>query len=193
MVLILQIMIKLSPTKIKDVWLGDSDLLSDERGEFYRVFCEDLLEKVLGKRRIKQINSSKTNDPGAVRGLHYQTGTSAEMKIIRCIRGQAFDVAVDLRGSSKTFLKYTSVNLCAKKKNFIVIPEGFAHGFQALTVSCELLYLHTESYEPKNEQSIHFNDPMIGINWPLEITNVSEKDKSIKYLTKGFKGYKYEM
>ena len=186
-------MIKLKQTKIKGVWLGNSTLLSDDRGEFYRLFCDNLLDNIIGERRIRQINGSKTKNAGTIRGLHYQIGISAETKIVRCLSGQVFDVAVDLRSSSKTFLKYTSAILCSKNKNFLVIPEGFAHGFQALTVNCELLYLHTANYDPKNERSIHFNDPMVAIDWPLEVNSVSEKDRSVSYLSEDFNGYNYEV
>ena len=182
-------MITLKQTSIADVWSGTSDLISDERGEFSRIFCEKSLKTAIGNQCIRQINISKTNAIGTVRGLHYQISPFEETKVVRCLSGEIFDVAVDLRKNSKTFLKYTSFVLSADKNNFVVIPEGLAHGFQALTANCELLYLHTEFYTPKSERSINVKDPMVNIAWPLPITQISDKDKSINYLNSNFVGY----
>jgi dTDP-4-dehydrorhamnose 3,5-epimerase len=114
----------------------------DERGFFTRLFCHNELGELIGARQIVQINQSSTRTVGAVRGLHYQHGPSAEMKLVRCIKGKVWDVAVDLRAGSPTFLYWHAEELSAENAHMMVIPEGFAHGFQVLEEDSELLYLH---------------------------------------------------
>jgi len=160
----------------------------DERGEFSRIFCDDELREVLNKKSIKQINRSITHKIGAVRGMHFQNAPFAEIKIVRCLKGKVFDVAVDLRKDSPTFLQWMGIELSPLKNIALVIPEGCAHGFQALEESSELLYLHTDSYTPSSESAIRFDDPLIGINWPITPTEISQRDLSHPYLNKAFKG-----
>lgn len=162
--------------------------LLDERGEFSRIFCDNELRGVLNKKSIKQINRSMTHKIGAIRGMHFQNAPHAEVKIVRCLRGKVFDVAVDLRKDSPTFLQWIGVELSPQKNNALVIPEGCAHGFQVLEEDSELLYLHTESYTPSSESAIRYDDPLIGINWPITPTEISQRDLSHPYLNKVFKG-----
>jgi len=160
----------------------------DERGIFSRLFCKKEFETIRKEIDFVQVNFSRTNSKGAIRGLHYQKPPYSEAKLIRCIRGKVFDVAVDVRENSPTFLKHISVELSEDNKIAIFIPEGCAHGFQTLTNDAELIYQHTEFYQPDSESSIRFNDPMIAIAWPLEPTDISAKDKAVILLNPDFKG-----
>lgn len=179
---------KLKEADIKGVWILESHALQDNRGAFERLFCLRELQAIVGQRPIVQINRSLTRSIGAVRGLHYQKPPCAEMKIIRCLKGGVFDVAVDLRQNSPSFLKWTSVELSADNHLAFVIPEGFAHGFQVLEEDSELLYLHTCFYTPDAEGAVRFDDPRIGIAWPLPVSDLSARDLSHSYLEKEFKG-----
>lgn len=160
----------------------------DNRGMFARLFCAKELSSLLGHRNILQVNNSQTSLAGAVRGLHFQYPPHAEMKFVRCIKGRVLDVAVDLRKGSATFLKYHAEELSAKNRKMLVIPEGFAHGFQALEDNCEMLYLSTAFYEKTAESGLRHDDPVPGIVWPLPVTDLSEKDQSHPLLTPAFQG-----
>lgn len=162
--------------------------VSDHRGTFARWFCQAELAEVLGSRSIVQVNHSRTARVGAVRGLHFQYPPHAEMKLIRCLRGRVFDVAVDLRQNSPTFLQWHAEELSGENQRMIVIPEGFAHGFQVLEPDSELLYLHTAMYQKDSEGAVRYDDPMIGIDWPLPITDVSERDTNHPPLPPSFSG-----
>ena len=120
--------------------------------------------------------------------MHFQTPPFREIKMVKCIKGKVFDVIIDLRKDSETFLSWEGVELSAENKKMIYIPEGFAHGFQCLTDDCELIYHHSEYYTPGAEGGIHYNDPLIKINWPLSVSQVSPRDESHSYLDENFKG-----
>jgi len=175
-------------TSISGVWVIESSSFQDNRGVFSRFFCSRELHTILGQRSIEQINQSRTHSIGAVRGLHYQNPPHAEMKIVRCIKGRVFDVAVDLRQGSPSFLKWAAVELTPESNQAFVIPEGCAHGFQVLEPDSELLYLHTAFYFPEAEGAVRFDDPQIGIKWPLASTDLSTRDLSHPYLNEDFKG-----
>lgn len=149
----------------------------DHRGAFMRMFCASSLSPVLGNRQIAQINHSRTVEKGAIRGLHFQKSPHAEMKLIRCLKGAVYDVAVDIRPESGTYLRHFSIELTADDGKLFVIPEGFAHGFQTLTRDTELLYLHTHHYEPQSEDGLLFDDPVLAISWPLPVSDISERDR----------------
>ncbi|MFK5857317.1 MAG: dTDP-4-dehydrorhamnose 3,5-epimerase family protein [Bacteroidota bacterium] len=168
---------KIVKTPIDGVLVVEGERFTDHRGCFSRFFCKHELSSILGKRNIVQINYSHTQQLGSIRGMHFQFPPSAEMKLIRCLKGAAFDVAVDLRKSSKTFLQWYALLLTPETNNMLIIPEGCAHGFQTIKKDTELLYLHTSFYEPKNEGGIRFNDPVLNIKWPVECTDISEKDR----------------
>ena len=175
-------------TSIPGVCVIESTVFHDSRGAFSRLFCSREMHAVLGPRAIVQINHSITHRVGAVRGLHYQYPPHAEMKIIRCLKGCVFDVAVDLRQDSPTFLKWTAIKLTPENRRAFVIPEGCAHGFQVLEADSELLYLHTAFYTPDAEGAVRFDDQRIGVDWPLEPTDLSKRDISHPHLEESFKG-----
>ena len=160
----------------------------DQRGLFERMYCQEVLSELGLTESIAQINRSLTKSAGVVRGLHYQSPPHAETKIITCLEGQVYDVAVDLRPSSPTYLKYFGIHLSAKKSSTIVIPKGFAHGFQTQTDNCELLYFHTASYQSSSEGGINPFDSRLGIDWPLDVTLVSQRDSNLPYLNHNFLG-----
>ncbi len=169
---------KYTGTDIDGVFVVETDIIGDHRGSFKRVFCEDELRDVVGDRAIVQMNHSVTAKKGALRGLHYQNAPHAEMKLVRCLKGRVFDVAVDLRPDSPTYLRYHAEELSPENAKMLVIPEGCAHGFQALEDDCELLYLHTAAYAQSAEGGARYDDPAIGIDWPLPVTDISERDEN---------------
>jgi dTDP-4-dehydrorhamnose 3,5-epimerase len=172
----------------KDAFVIELEPFVDYRGMFARIFCQNEMEQIGVRKSIKQINHSLTLKKGAVRGMHFQFPPKSEIKIVRCLQGSVFDVMIDLRSGSDTFLGWHGEILSVKNQRMTVIPEGFAHGFQTLEENSELLYLHTEFYSPKHESGIRFDDSMINISWPLEVTDVSEKDRKYPLLAEDFKG-----
>ena len=164
------------PTPIDGVKIVETLGCKDARGEFRRAYCADELEPVICGRRILQANLSTTNRVGAIRGMHYQSPPHVEMKLIRCLRGKVWDVAVDLGESSATFLQWFAAELSAENHRMMVIPEGCAHGFQVLEAESELLYLHSASYAPASEGGLRFDDPALQIHWPLAPCDVSLRD-----------------
>lgn len=179
---------KITDTKITGVKIVETTARADDRGSFMRAFCARELAPVLGDRIIVQINHSRTTKVGAIRGLHFQKQPHAEMKMIRCLQGRIFDVAVDLRQGSPTFLQWHAEELTPGNMKMMAIPEGCAHGFQVLESETELLYLHTAYYEPSSEGGIHYADPRVNIKWPLAATDFSERDASHPFLDDQFTG-----
>lgn len=163
---------------------------TDSRGIFKRLFCFKELEKKISHKKIAQINFSETFKKGSIRGLHFQKPPKSEIKLIHCIKGSVFDVMIDLRKSSKTFLQWHAIELSSKKNNMVIIPEGCAHGFQSLANNSQLIYFHTEFFSPRNESGIKYDDPLINIKWPLEINHVSERDNKHSFLKNNFRGLK---
>jgi dTDP-4-dehydrorhamnose 3,5-epimerase len=163
-------------------------LRGDERGFFERIYCADELADVLGARRIVQVNRTLTRTRGAVRGMHFQAPPCAELKVVTCLRGAVFDVAVDVRKGSPTFLQSHGEILSAENVRSMVIPEGFAHGFQALTDDVELLYCHTARYEPSAERGLRPTDPRLSIPWPQPITSMSARDENQPLIAPEFGG-----
>jgi dTDP-4-dehydrorhamnose 3,5-epimerase len=163
--------------KIPDLKLVHSDIKLDSRGVFMRLFCDADLSIIMRERRIVQSNYSHTIQPGAVRGMHFQKHPYSEMKMIRCIRGAVYDVAVDVRPKSLTYLKHVAIELKENDGKMLIIPEGFAHGFQTLLPNTELLYFHTATYNPEQESGLNYNDPSLNINWPMHVTDISIRDQ----------------
>ncbi|MEP6726881.1 MAG: dTDP-4-dehydrorhamnose 3,5-epimerase [Bacteroidota bacterium] len=161
---------------------------TDNRGWFARTYCKDEFKRIGHTGEWVQMNHSFTSKAGALRGMHYQLPPFTEIKMVRCIAGAVYDVIIDLRKDSATFLQWFGTELSAKNKRMIYIPEGFAHGFQTLTDDCELIYHHTELYMPGAEAGVQYNDPRIGINWPLTPTEISERDKQHPLLNNNFTG-----
>ena len=177
-------------TQIPDLVLAETRPYADSRGAFSRLYCKRELSSVIGSRQIVQVNISSTGSVGAVRGMHFQHAPHAEMKLVRCLKGRVWDVAVDLRANSPTFLKWHAQELSHANAKMIVIPEGFAHGFQVLEPDSELLYLHTEFYERQSEGGLRYNDPKFEINWPLPITDLSDRDAKHPLIDSSFQGLK---
>jgi dTDP-4-dehydrorhamnose 3,5-epimerase len=180
--------VKIGETAIAGAFVVEAKPFSDHRGAFARLYCAREMEPAMGGRRVVQINHSLTRAVGAVRGLHYQHAPHAEMKVVRCLKGRVFDVAVDLRRGSPTFLKWASCELSPDMPRAFVIPEGCAHGFQVLEPDSELLYLHSAYYEKSAEGGVRFDDPRVGIAWPLAPTDLSERDRSHPLLARDFAG-----
>ena len=175
-------------TSLSGVWLAERKVLKDSRGAFSRLFCADEFREIKLDKPIVQINHSITRIKGTVRGLHFQYPPHAETKIVTCFKGEILDVAVDLRRGSKTFLSWYSEKLSAENQKSMILPEGFAHGFQALTDHCEVIYLHTGFYVPEAEGGFNVEDKRIGIHWPLPISGLSERDKSHAFIADGYAG-----
>lgn len=178
----------LQTTAIDGVFIVSSAGRLDGRGSFMRLYCEQELAPALQGRHIVQANHSLTRAAGVVRGLHFQRPPYSELKMVRCLRGRVWDVAVDLRAGSPTFLRWFAQELSGEGGQMMVIPEGCAHGFQALEPDSELLYLHTCAYEPSAEAAIRWDEPRVGIHWPLEVKSLSPRDLSHPYLAPEFEG-----
>ncbi len=179
---------KTRATAIAGVVAVETERLEDSRGAFARLFCEKALAEVMGGRRIVQINQSRTALRGAVRGMHFQFPPHAEMKLVRCLKGRVWDVAVDLREGSPTFLKWHAEELTPDNACMLVIPEGCAHGFQAMAANSALLYLHTAAYCAAAEGGLDCRDPALKITWPLPVTGLSTRDERHPGVATGFKG-----
>lgn len=181
---------KFHATPMTDLTLIETTRFEDERGQFSRVFCETECAPLRPHLHWTQINVSRTYRKGTVRGMHFQYPPAAEAKLIRCVQGSVFDVAVDLRANSPTFLHWHGVDLNADGTTQFFIPEGFAHGFQALSEDAQLLYLHTVAWNREKEGGLRHDDPGIGIVWPLPVTQVSAKDLQLPRVKDiGFAGF----
>ena len=181
---------KIKQTPLQDAFVIEPEPFMDDRGLFARVFCQQELQHIVHNKNIVQINHSLTRQKGAIRGVHFQDPPKAEIKMIKCLRGSVFDVIIDLRKDSPTFLKWHGETLSSENMEMMYMPEGFAHGFQTMEENAELLYLHTEFYNPEHEGGVRYNDPMVSIAWPMEVTDISEKDKKHPLLDKDFSGIK---
>lgn len=162
--------------------------LDDSRGFLSRLFCAEELVGSGWCKPIAQINHTCTARPGTVRGMHYQHPPHAEMKLVTCIRGEVWDVAVDLRRGSHTFLHWHAEILSVDNYRALLIPEGFAHGFQALTDNVELLYCHSAVHNPGAEAALNALDPRLAIAWPLEIAELSLRDAKHPLMDSMFEG-----
>jgi dTDP-4-dehydrorhamnose 3,5-epimerase len=177
-----------TPTKLAGSYVVDLSPFSDSRGWFARTYCKNEFAQIGHDKEWVQLNHSVTYAKGSIRGMHYQVAPYKEIKMVRCIVGAIYDVIIDLRKDSATFLQWTGVELSAQNKKMLYIPEGFAHGFQTLTDDCELIYHHTAFYTPGAEGGILYNDPLISISWPLAVADISDRDKNHPLLDKNFKG-----
>lgn len=176
------------PTTLAGSYVIEPAPVADERGWFARYYCKEEFSKIGHTKEWVQMNHSVSHKKGTLRGMHFQVEPYREIKMIRCIAGAVFDVIIDLRKDSATFLQWFGTGLSADNKKMIYIPEGFAHGFQCLTDGCELLYHHSEYYKTGAEAGIRYDDPMIHIEWPLDVTVISGRDKDHPLLTNNFKG-----
>lgn len=160
--------------------------IGDSRGYLERLFCGEELQAITPGRHIAQINHTLTVARGTVRGMHFQRPPHAEIKFVSCLHGEVFDVAVDLRENSPTFLHWHAEVLSADNHKTLVIPEGFAHGFQTLIDDCEMLYFHTSAYQASAEGGLNAQDPRLAIQWPLPVAGLSQRDAEHPLLDNGF-------
>jgi len=179
---------EVTETPLSGLYVLQRTIRADDRGWLERMYCETDLASVLDSRPIVQVNRTLTRARTTVRGMHYQLPPSAEAKMVSCLRGAAFDVAVDLRRDSPTFLQWHAEALDAENRRSLFIPEGFAHGFQALSDECELLYFHTAAYDADAERGLHPTEPRVAIEWPLPLEHLSERDASHPPLAAEFDG-----
>ena len=174
---------KVVKTEIPGVLIIEPKVFGDDRGFFYESFNEKAWCEATGiDTHFVQDNHSKSSK-GVLRGLHYQLPPAAQGKLVRCVAGEVFDVAVDIRRKSPTFAQWVGVHLTAENKRQLWLPEGFAHGFQVLSDTAEFLYKTTNYYSPGHERSIVWNDPALGVNWPLvDDVKIAEKDATAPLL-----------
>lgn len=154
----------------------------DDRGSFSRLFCSDALVDAGWTDCIQQVNYSHSKLKGTIRGMHCQKTPHSEMKLVSCIRGEVYDVVVDLRVNSPTFLQWHGVYLSAENSKSLLIPEGVAHGFQTQEDYSELIYAHSKKYEPTHEAGVNPFDPAINITWPQPVSCISARDSSVSFL-----------
>jgi dTDP-4-dehydrorhamnose 3,5-epimerase len=166
---------KILENPFKNAFVLQAEPYVDHRGKFGRIYCQNELKQIGHYKQIVQIN-------------HFQYPPKVEIKMVKCLRGSVFDVIVDLRRDSDTLLQWYGDILSDDNLKMMYVPEGFAHGFQTLEENTELLYLHTEFYSPRHEGGVVYNDPMLSIEWPLETTEVSEKDQKYPLLSESFEG-----
>jgi len=160
----------------------------DARGFLARVFCDGELAAAGWRRPVAQINHSATRGPGTVRGMHFQRGEHVELKLVTCLRGTIWDVAVDIRAGSPTFLRWHAEELSDENGCALLIPEGFAHGFQVQSDECDVLYLHSTPYAPHAEAGLNPRDPRLAISWPRPITLMSARDEAHPLVDDAFEG-----
>jgi dTDP-4-dehydrorhamnose 3,5-epimerase len=162
--------------------------IGDSRGFLARIFCADELLEAGWDGPVAQVNHTRTAQRGSVRGLHFQHPPQAEKKLVHCLRGEVWDVAVDLRRGSPTFLRWHGERLSAENGVALLIPEGFAHGLQALADDVDMLYCHSAAYTASGEGGVHPREPRLAIDWPLPIAALSDRDDSHAWLGAGFEG-----
>ena len=165
-------------TKLKGAFVVDVEVRQDDRGGFARAFCAQEFEAHGLKSVVAQSNLSFNYKAGTLRGMHYQVAPACETKFIRCIKGAIYDVIVDLRPQSPTYLQHFGVELSAENRRALYIPEMFAHGYQALVDGAEVIYQVGEFYTPGCERGFRYDDPVFNIQWPLPVSVISEKDMS---------------
>lgn len=175
--------LQLTPTRLAGVWVVERQRLGDARGFLSRLFCGDELQPGGWDGPIAQINHTLTSQRGTVRGLHYQLPPHAERKLVSCLRGAVWDVAVDLRAGSPTFLQWHAEELSAENGRALLIPPGCAHGFQTLSDDVEMLYCHSHRHVPEAERGIAPTEPRLALPWPLPLVQLSARDQAWPALT----------
>ena len=171
-----------NPLQLDGAYEINLELMEDERGFFARIYCDEEFASIQLNRCWLQANVSFNRSKGTIRGLHFQRKPAADIKLVRCLRGSAKDVIVDMRRKSKTFGQHCSVELNDSKRNAIYIPQGFAHGFQTLEDQTELQYFHSSTYAPAHEGGINPLDPELGINWDMALSSISDRDFNLPLL-----------
>jgi len=163
---------------VEDVWAIEPEPHMDSRGRFMRSWCQQEFAKHGLEFTPVQGNMAMSRYQGTLRGLHYQTEPALEAKLVRCTRGVVFDVALDLRPGSQTYLKWVGEMLSAENGKMLLVPEGCAHGCLSLEDESEILYLTSAYYAPDCATGVRYDDPAFGIDWPIEISVVSEQDQN---------------
>lgn len=167
------------PTDLEGAFIVELHKIQDERGSFARAFCANEFSSQGLTANLVQANTAVSRHKGTLRGMHYQASPHAEAKLVRCIRGAAFDVMIDLRPESPTYCRWFGLELSAGGDRMLYVPEGFAHGYQTLEDDTELYYLVSEYYTPEAERGVRWNDPRFNISWPLTSgLHLSEKDQN---------------
>lgn len=179
---------KFTEAPLKGSFAIEPEPFSDDRGWFARTYCKNEFQQIGHTKEWVQINHSFTNKKGTIRGMHFQYPPFTEIKMLRCIAGAVYDVIVDIRSGSPTFLKWFGVELSAANKKMLYIPDGFAHGFQTITENAELIYHHSSFYQPGYEGGIKYDDPKLKIEWPLPVTEISVRDNNHLFITNDFTG-----
>lgn len=169
---------KIAPLRLSGAAIIDLQRRGDDRGFFARTFCADTFRSHGLPGSFVQANMSWSAKAGTLRGLHYQQAPHAEDKLIRCVRGAVFDVLVDLRSDSPTFLEWEGVELTAENRRQVLIPKGFAHGFQTLVDDTEVAYQVSAPYAPEAEAGLRWDDPALRIDWPMTPSELSDKDRN---------------
>lgn len=169
---------KFIETKLKGAFIVEIEKLTDDRGFFARSWCRKEFETQDLTSRIVQTNVSFSRKKGTLRGMHYQIAPHQESKLIRCTRGAIYDVIIDLRPESPTYKQWTGLELTADNYTLFFIPEDFAHGFITLVDNTEVTYQVSQFYTPGSEKGIRFNDPAFNIQWPLDVSVISDKDRT---------------
>lgn len=165
-------------TRLAGTYAVELEKHEDERGYFARIFGADEFERAGLNPAIAQCSTSFNRLAGTVRGMHFQAHPHEECKLVRCTRGAIFDVALDLRKGSPTYLEWVGFELPAENGRMLYIPEGLAHGFQALADETEVAYQISQPYIPSHARGVRWNDPAFGIEWPLAVTTISERDQN---------------
>ena len=176
------------PTPLAGLMVLERQLIADHRGFLSRLYSAEEFRAAGVAKPIAQMNHTLTRASGAVRGMHFQNPPHAEVKLVTCVKGEILDVAVDVRRDSPTFLQWHGAILTETNRRSLLIPEGFAHGFQALTANCELIYLHTAAYKAEAEGALNVSDPRLKIAWPLPIGEISDRDRAHPFVDAAFKG-----
>jgi dTDP-4-dehydrorhamnose 3,5-epimerase len=169
-------------TKLRGAYIVDLDRKTDERGFFARAFCQKEFREHGLKPEIAQVNVASSAKKGTLRGMHFQYPPAAESKLVRCTRGAILDIIVDLRPESPTYLQHISVELNEDNMTALYVPERFAHGYQALCDNTDTSYQADEFYTPNAECGLRYDDPRLGIEWPLPVSVISPKDQTFRPL-----------
>lgn len=175
-------------TPLAGLLLVQRKALEDNRGFLTRIYCADEFREAGVNKTIAQINHTLTRKKGTVRGLHFQHPPYAETKLVSCLKGQIWDIAIDVRKGSPTFLQWHGEILSAENRKSFLIPEGYAHGFQTLCDDCEIIYLHTEPYNSNAEAALNVHDPVLNISWIEPVSEFSERDQNHPFISNDFQG-----
>jgi dTDP-4-dehydrorhamnose 3,5-epimerase len=169
---------KFTPTKLAGAFVIDIERREDSRGWFARTYCAREFEQHGLPTHMVQTNMSLTRQAGTLRGMHFQHGADAEDKLVRCVQGRIWDAIVDIRPQSPTYCQWIGVELSAENGRMLLVPKGFAHGFVTLSEDCAVTYQVSSYYQPKAEGGARWNDPLFGIEWPVAVTDMSDKDRN---------------